>query len=166
MFGLNALTALTQSHITDSNFLTTDAVLAPRPVHGPAFYGDSFIGNFFPSLSVTGSNSADQLALIGNTYNGRMTVAGGPWFNLSSVGDVVSGEFTNTATGNVAVVNGIYGTLNQIRKVGNLPPCNASERGFAFNVSDASAPSHGAELRGGGRTLAIALCNGSSWEVH
>ena len=47
-----------------------------------------------------------------------------------------------------------------------LLPAAASNAGKLYVVSDATAPTYGATLVGGGAVYALALSDGSNWKAH
>ena len=50
--------------------------------------------------------------------------------------------------------------------VGSLGTCDAGATGTIKYVTDASGPTYGATLAGGGAVRALALCDGTNWTAH
>ena len=60
-----------------------------------------------------------------------------------------------------------YGAVNlALSTVAGLPVCNALHTGILRAVSDASSPTFGSTLTGGGSTGALAYCNGTNWTAR
>lgn len=60
-----------------------------------------------------------------------------------------------------------YGAINlPVSPVSQLPTCNALHAGILRAVSDASAPTFGSTLAGGGAVGAMAYCNGTNWTAR
>jgi len=53
-----------------------------------------------------------------------------------------------------------------ITVVASLPTCNSGMKGRFMTVTDATTPTYGATLSGGGAVTAFALCDGSNWTAH
>jgi hypothetical protein len=48
----------------------------------------------------------------------------------------------------------------------SLPSCDSNAKYRIYAVSDASSPSYGTTLSGGGSTATIAFCDGVHWVAH
>jgi hypothetical protein len=81
------------------------------------------------------------------------------WMSPNAAGTAVVTQMT--------VQNGNLSTLGVIQPAGytvaTLPTCNTSAKGSRAWVSDASGPTPGGALTGGGVSFSPATCNGSTW---
>jgi hypothetical protein len=72
-------------------------------------------------------------------------------------------DLTLLPTGDIQLTAGV---IMEHTTVATLPICNTALKGDLRYVTDASSPTYGGSLVGGGSTSALALCNGSSWTAH
>lgn len=83
-------------------------------------------------------------------------------------GDIPSAvEWDAAFTTKVDAADGLFTTPVQLKvyTVSTLPT-PASGTGWLAAVSDATSPTYGGALTGGGSTFALALWNGSAWRAH
>lgn len=66
----------------------------------------------------------------------------------------------------VLVDSGLPPGSPNVTVVASLPTCGTPQKGLLYVVTDASSPTYGAALTGSSTTVALALCNGSSWLAH
>jgi hypothetical protein len=137
-------------------------VTAYASVNAPAFSNSGTAPAFPNGLAV---NATQKLSLNLNgtryfDYNGSSAL-----------------EYSNGSTsllrvddsGNVIAKNAVQGAYVQLSvgyTVATLPTCNSGSRGGLAYVSDANAPAWNATLSGGGSTVVLAFCNGSTWTAH
>lgn len=67
-------------------------------------------------------------------------------------------------SGGLTTAGGAFKPKNTV--VASLPTCNAGAKYQTYAVSDASAPTYGAALAGGGAVVALAVCDGTNWTAH
>ena len=92
---------------------------------------------------------------IGDAGNGGTCA-----IDIASGGSMTLGEGTT----NVLTVKGVA-ALSAFT-VSTLPTCNSGAHGEIARVTDATGPTYGGTLTGGGSVEILALCNGSSWLAH
>ena len=86
---------------------------------------------------------------------------GGNW----TVGNVP--KYAGTNSGQPVVVDsGLSPGSPLVTVVASLPTCASGIVGKLYVVTDATAPTYGATLTGGGAVVALALCDGSLWKAH
>ena len=149
----------------------------------------SYIGNVAYSNTTYDwywNTSDTQSVLIGNSFATSNLTA----HTSDTLANGIVGEFANTglfagdtiinAGGQPATILGAGGTWSGYASapvyqagtryspttVAALPACNSSDTGSIFAVDDATSPSYGAALTGGGTDYALALCTGSTWVAH
>lgn len=47
-----------------------------------------------------------------------------------------------------------------------LPTCDSAGKFLSYYVRDATAPTYGGTLTGGGTVIALAICDGTNWTTH
>ena len=76
-------------------------------------------------------------------------------------------KFTGNYSGQPLLVDsGLPPGSPNVTTVAELPTCSSDTLGLLYVVTDASSPTYGAALTGGSTTVALALCNGSTWRAH
>jgi hypothetical protein len=102
---------------------------------------------------------------IGTDRNLLVTTPGsGAGINLNSTNNANSAlQPMNIAA---SVVNLGSPLVPQVFTVAGLPVCNTASKFQLMEVSDANAPAYGVALAGGGTSVALALCDGTSWKAH
>ncbi|HTV32757.1 MAG TPA: hypothetical protein VME69_06600 [Methylocella sp.] len=76
-------------------------------------------------------------------------------------------EVSIASTSKVAVLSeNAVGTMLPSSTVANLPTCGTNFQYMLRAVTDATSPTYGGTLTGGGSTPALAMCVGSSWLAH
>ncbi|WP_430233585.1 hypothetical protein [Paraburkholderia tropica] len=169
--GLDATTELKSWMLTNNLIYLSGATLAPTETGTFGLYNVTLLGNYLPSASFTPGGGAarnDKLTLIGNFYNGTLTINQGAhgWQQLTIVGDEASKVVNNTDRyGQNISIAGI-GSSNGVRSVSSLPRCDAGTVGQELLVSDGDRPSYLQPVAGGGHIVTPVLCNGNGWVAH
>lgn len=103
-----------------------------------------------------------MLAMVGGVAWAQQTMLlGGSWTS----GNVP--KFTGNYSGQPLLIDsGLPPGSPNVTTVADLPTCSSGTVGLLYVVTDASSPTYGAALTGGSSTVALALCNGSSWRAH
>ncbi|MEI6282502.1 MAG: hypothetical protein WCP82_07280 [Alphaproteobacteria bacterium] len=87
-----------------------------------------------------------------------------------SAGSWVTGnvpKYSAVSSGQPVVIDsGLPPGSPNVTVVASLPTCDSTTTGQVYVVTDASSPTYGAALTGSSTTVALALCNGSSWRAH
>ncbi|RQV01113.1 hypothetical protein [Burkholderia cenocepacia] len=168
--GLNAATQLANWTFTNNYFALNGGTMAPTSTGGPGINNVTFIGNFLPNMTFTpgGTLRTDKLTLVGNLENNTLTINQGSygWQQLSVVGDQQNSIVNNSDGYNQTITVPRTGVSNGLRVTSTLPTCNASTKGFQMTVTDATSPTYGGTLTGGGSVVTPVFCNGSAWVTH
>lgn len=101
-------------------------------------------------LAVAGAVKAQQTMLSGSTW----TVGHVPVYAGVSGGQPLMTD------------SGLTPGSPLVTVVASLPACSSPNAGQLYVVTDALSPTYGAALTGGSTTVALALCNGSTWRAH
>jgi hypothetical protein len=116
-----------------------------------------FVQTASPRLTI--SPDAQIHACSGYGINASVTATN--VFSFANMFGNVSGNFgPNVTNGGLQLIPFTSTT------VASLPTCNAASKYQISAVSDASSPTYGATLTGGGTTPVLAVCNGSNWTAH
>ena len=129
------------------------------------YYQDTTMkADFYPMVTAPGSNAwSGGNGFTSYTWGAQITSGSAlaPYVKTGTASATLPAGTPAIAV-NASGVNLGPGTTT----VGALPSCNAAAAGQEYLVSDASSPTWGATLSGGGSTQVLALCNGSSWTAH
>jgi hypothetical protein len=102
------------------------------------------------------------LLAAGAAFAQSTMLQGGSW----TAGNVPKYS-ANTYSGKPLLVDsGLPPGSPNVVEVADLPTCSSGTIGLLYVVTDASSPTYGATLTGGSSTVALALCNGSTWLAH
>lgn len=106
--------------------------------------------------SMTNSNfgSADQFGLLDIANSATA------WLQVTTGGNSTIGESST----NVHTIQGLVKL--QVFTVGTLPTCDAGSVGEIAYVSDANAPTYGANIASGGTVKTLVFCTGANWTAH
>ncbi|HEY1878437.1 MAG TPA: hypothetical protein VGG68_00745 [Caulobacteraceae bacterium] len=130
MWALNAATQIMRANFKGTQFFGNDFSLAPTP----AFVAVSMVGNFIFSPGNLTIPAGSTITLIGNTWNGNLTVTGAG--SLVTCGDnFTTGQLVNNGTGTVTTVglNGLWSG----QSVNVMGPATGNR---AFNILTGVSP--------------------------
>ncbi|WP_175952883.1 hypothetical protein [Burkholderia sp. BCC0405] len=168
--GLNAATQLANWNFIHNYFATGAATLAPTGTGTTGLNNVTFFGNYMPNTTITpgGTIRSDKLTMMGNFQNNTLTINNGTngWQQLTILGDQQN-TFTNNSDGYNQVISlPRTGYSSGLRITSTLPTCNSATKGYTMTVTDATSPTYGATLTGGGSVVTPVFCTGSSWVTH
>lgn len=169
--GLSPATQLKSWMLTNNLVYLSGATLSPIETGGDGLYNVVFLGNYLPSATFTpggGPARGDKLTLIGNFYNGILTINQGThgWQQLTIIGDEAS-KFVNNSDryGQNISMAGI-GSVGDVRTVDGLPQCNSNDLGSQLVISDGNNPRYLQPIIGGGHIVSPVFCDGNRWVAH
>lgn len=118
-------------------------------------------GTYTNAAIVLGNTGPSQGISFGPTGGTAPIISGDPGNNVVlRVG--TNGQFQiNNNANNATLVQ-----LGKMWHVSQLPGCNATYKGAIWQVDDANSPSWNGALTGGGSSVVLAICDGSTWRAH
>ncbi|WP_155640728.1 hypothetical protein [Burkholderia pseudomultivorans] len=169
--GLSSSTELRSWMLTNNLFYLSGATLAPTETGTFGLYNLVMIGNYMPSTTLTPGGGAvrnDKLTLVGNFYNGTLTINQGAfgWQQLSIIGDQAERFVNNSDHHNQFISMPNVGSSNGVTSVSSLKKCDMNLLGMVETVSDGNSPIYLRPIIGGGDIVTPVLCNGSTWVAH
>jgi hypothetical protein len=106
-------------------------------------------------------------AALSATYTQTLLTDGtNTWTLVSSNSSAVSQATVQLNGVTVMTIDPVSGIMPVAGIVSALPACTSTNKGALRVVTDASSPTYGGSLSGSSTTVALALCNGTSWLAH